>query len=172
MSPSSIINGFRGTGIYPYNPETVLHKVPSIDPTFNSTTAGSACNSTTTSPSSDPVTASCSFNSTTSDSALHNHEYSAKEEERFQTRYEEYMSWLEIHHPEAVPEDRYLLSPATDTGDSPSLTDLFSHVTPCEPPATVVALSPSMVVVFLAWAHPVVVVLLSACLLHCSFSRF
>ena len=95
MSPSSIIDGFRGTGIYPYNPETVLHKVPSIDPTFNSTTAGSACNSATTSPSSDPITASCSFNSTTSDSALHNHEYSAEEEERSQTRYEEYMSWLE-----------------------------------------------------------------------------
>ena len=61
MIPSLIIHGFMGTGIYPYNPEAVLHKVTAVDP---STTAGSASNSTTTS-SSDPTTALHSCDSET-----------------------------------------------------------------------------------------------------------
>ena len=73
-------------------------------------------------------------------SGLLNHQYSAEKEEWFQTQYEEghdlfdpkYVSWLELHHPETVPTDRYLLSPAVNTGESPSLTDFFSHFTPCE----------------------------------------
>ena len=72
MIPSSIINGFRGTGIYPYNPEAVLHKVPSAD---TSTTTGPASNPATASPSTVTANDSHSSNSTTSslpaDSALH-----------------------------------------------------------------------------------------------------
>ena len=140
MMPASIINGFKGTGIYPYNPRWyILRKVP----------GGPASNSTTTSPSSEPATASHSSTSTTpglpSYSALYHH-YSVKEEELFQTRYEEgydlfdlkymYVSWLEINHPEVVPADHYFLTPAMDAVGSPSVAEMFSHVIPCEPVQT------------------------------------
>ena len=78
--------------------------------------------STKASHSSDSATAShFSTHSLLSDSALLNRQYSAEEEEWFQTWYEEgydlfdpkYVSWLELHHPEAVPADCYL-SPAVD----------------------------------------------------------
>ena len=51
MSPSSII---RDTGIYPYNLDAVLHKVPSADPT---TTDPTTTDPTTTDPTTtDPTT--------------------------------------------------------------------------------------------------------------------
>ena len=64
----------------------------------------------------------------------------------YQRRYEEgydlfdpeYVSWLEQHHPEAVPADRYTLTSATDASvsksqDRISILEHFQSVCPCEP---------------------------------------
>ena len=54
-------------------------------------------------------------------------------EEGYDLIYLEYLSWLEINHPDSVPADRHILvlAPESSAGvseDNPTLTDAFSFV--------------------------------------------
>ena len=133
LIPSSIIHGFRGTGIprgstcqgpfcwslhycwvclqfrnyqylWPHNSQSLLwpHKSQSLLQPHNSQ--------------------SLLYTSLSLDSILLNHHYSAKVVSNTVWRglwfvWPKYLSWLELHHHEAVPADCYLLSPAVDSPD-------------------------------------------------------
>ena len=64
--------------------------------------------------------------------------YHKRYEEGYDLFDPEYVSWLEQHHPEAVPADRYTLTSATDVSvsksqDPTSILEHFKSVRPCEP---------------------------------------
>ena len=100
-----------------------------VDPSCCSVGAGSESESTVT------------FHSPNAQELV-GHNFTDQEELKFQVRFEEncdvydakYVSWLEINHPKAVPDNCYLLPTSMDDTDNcSSLADYFANVPSCEP---------------------------------------
>ena len=141
MIPATITSGFKSCGVYLFDPQVILSKYSNDSTASNSCSPCSAsCTSTTfVAMSSDVAHGSNATNF--SDATDH---FTAEEEERFRKRFEEgydlfdpcYLSWLKSYHPDSLPEDDNGLSTALtmgDMADSPTLTEFFPSVPPCEP---------------------------------------
>ena len=149
VTPSNIIAGFRTCGVYPFNPsaiqvpdisaeeQTATLGLPvspfspsSADNLSCLTLSASSCNAISGPTSHErvqkPFEASvCSLSLVSKPSG---EEFTAEQLRCFEIRYEEgfnvctdsdYVKWLELHHPESLPKDRYALilalSPAVAT---------------------------------------------------------
>jgi hypothetical protein len=136
MTPENIMAGFRTTGVYPLNPSAITpteSQTKSKNPAEQETsTAMPTSSSTSTTVESD------SLHQTLSLGREATSEWSAEQIELFEHRYEEgydipdpeYIAWLELNHPEAVPSDRYSLVPSTP---SETVSGAFAHVRPSVP---------------------------------------
>ena len=151
MVPKNIINGFRTSGVYPFNPKAVLDHDPCVTPSSSDQLSDTdPVQSTSTESSRELEPTKCP-------------EYTQADEELFQRRYEEgydmydpmYAAWMKNIHPAEVP----LQLSENPSDDNPvlSVTDFFSNVSPIEnlaipwdpspdvtpPPSAVPVLSPS-----------------------------
>ena len=122
MAPKTIVSGFRTCGVYPFSPKAVLDHDPCTVSKLldeNPPDAVDHDKTSTDSPVNPPPV------------------FSPEDKQRFQTRYEEgfdlfndpeYITWLEINHPDALPVNDPL---TTDPFES-SMTDFFPDVSPME----------------------------------------
>ena len=116
MTINNIVSGFRSTGIYPFNPEAILKKVPDSDPSSSGETRTFCGDDVQPPGESGDSSNGCDFSPETL--------------ERFETRYEngydifsdkEYVAWLQVYHPEDAPTDVPSSCGATRTSDGDEL---------------------------------------------------
>ncbi len=123
MSMDNIVAGFRSTGVYPFNPNALLHK---IENTTVQETAKSSNVSTVLSDNTgiDTCSTDPEVSAPPSNSAVHslpvstsNVEFTAEETATFERRFDEhydifsdskYVSWLHQHHPDEAPSKEHM----------------------------------------------------------------
>ena len=116
VTPETICSGFRTAGVYPYNPNAI--NIPNTDKQQSKPVDHSSA-------------ATPGGVATAGGAAQVRPTFTPEQEIVFERRYEEnydlydteYVSWLEINHPEAVP----------NMGHDMDLLSQFLHVTPSEP---------------------------------------
>ena len=150
VTPLNVMAGFRRAGVFPFNPKAItatseLSTSPGLSggssgapgPSGSSTSPGGSSGApgpsgSSTSPGGSSGAPGPSGNSTSPGSSSLT--FTPEQLDRFQIRYEEgcdvyldsdYVRWLQLNHPEALPAD--------DPTASLSLTEHFSEVTPITP---------------------------------------
>ena len=133
ISPENVIGGFRKAGIYPFDPKRVsaLNGV-------NKSGDGTCSRENSASSGDESSSESSDHDDDKGDSNSNEALYQKRYEEGYDLFDPEYVSWLEQHHPEAVPADRYTLTSTTDASvsksqDSTSILEHFKSVRLCEP---------------------------------------
>ena len=134
VTPETICSGFRRAGVYPYNPNAI--KIPDNQPSKPTEQSGAAIAGGAATVDS-AATAGSVANVPSSPSPTFTQEQEDLFERRYEEKYDqydsEYISWLELNHPEAVPTDRYSLITASSAENEMDLLSEFSNVTPTEP---------------------------------------
>ena len=141
LIPSNIVAGFKTCGVYPFNQNAISVPGDSSDDDGddNDKGAGKDLKSSNSSSGEASVLSSVHTGSNqvghvTSLKDTFSEEQVILFENRFKEGYnlfidQDYVHWLELHHPEALPPDRYDLTSAENN----SLTELFSDITPESP---------------------------------------
>ena len=139
----NICGGFRKAGVYPFTRNAILlFHSELLDKQLPASTSTSAGTSSTVSALPPARISSRSVTSPTTLSSI-SPSFSKEQEDCYKQRYSkgydlmnpEYLRWLEIYHPEAIPADRYSLVTApssTPIQASSSVVDHFSSVSPVQ----------------------------------------
>ena len=122
MTPANICSGFRKCGIYPFNPDATDCTISTDNPAGH--VQGGAGDEID-----EDEGGECSHSAEDSGSLI---TFSAEKEQLFQVRYEEgydhydeeYLQWLNIHHPNAIPQDPEAQEAPPDLLDFGSADDL------------------------------------------------
>ena len=116
MTISNITMGFHNTGIYPFNRDALLRKLPTPPEVYASDTSSSDDEDEVPNDlSGDPIAAQCESSQSTDNTHSHNDflpVFAPERIELFETRLEngfdvyedsDYVSWLQFYHPESAP---------------------------------------------------------------------
>ena len=135
LTPVNIMAGFRQCGIYPFNRNAI--QIPHSTSSESSKPVQTSSIPSTSKEKIPSSGAHPQLNSSTCPESILDR-FTPAQIERFMVRHEEgydlydpeYIYWLEVYHPEALPHDHYTLTSARNLT---SLTEKFSSVEPLRP---------------------------------------
>ena len=125
VTPETICSGFQKAGVYPFNPDAI--KIPTDSQHQSECTDQSSV--TALSNPAQAVLSSPPLVFTADQEALNQRRY----EENYDLYDPEYFSWLEMHHPDAMPLEQHLRIEASTSEPDVDLLSEFSYVPPAEP---------------------------------------